>query len=265
MFYFRKRQWLAHRASYTMHVGEIPEGLTIDHLCRVRSCVRPEHLEPVTLIENLRRAEVWARRAAQQRALTHCPSGHPYEGANLRITKDGTRSCRACARRHSKDSKLRRLAANPPTPKPERTHCKRGHPYAEFGTRDKQGRRLCMECSRIKLRASRARQKALLPPKPVKTDCGKGHPWIAENIYVNPTNGQKACRKCHNERTLAAYHAKKKPRPPKSERTECAHGHPWIPANLRVGNTGRLTCRICANERNRQYEQRKREAQTTAA
>lgn len=49
------RLTLAHRASYEAFVGPIPSGLTIDHLCRVRMCINPEHLEPVTRAENTRR------------------------------------------------------------------------------------------------------------------------------------------------------------------------------------------------------------------
>ncbi len=147
-FYFQRKQWLAHRASYTILVGEIPAGLTIDHLCSVRSCVRPSHLEAVTLLENLRRADVWRRRSEAQKALTHCPNGHPYSGENLGIRKDGTRACRTCARRHSKESRERWLAANPPVPKPKRVvvECRHGHPFAEYGYETKKGSPCCHEC-----------------------------------------------------------------------------------------------------------------------
>src|ERR1019366_5456905 len=82
----------AHRASYEFFVGPIPAGLTIDHLCRNRACVRPDHLEPVTNGVNIMRgigvAPVNVRK-------TECPSGHAYSGANLRI--EGTeRLCRTC-------------------------------------------------------------------------------------------------------------------------------------------------------------------------
>ena len=50
-----KRGYLAHRYAYTLAVGPIPDGLTIDHLCGNKRCVRPEHLEPVTVAENIRR------------------------------------------------------------------------------------------------------------------------------------------------------------------------------------------------------------------
>jgi transcriptional regulator with XRE-family HTH domain len=58
-----ERRLKAHRVSYEHHVGPIPEGLDLDHLCRVRPCVNPEHLEPVTRSENVRRGHQ-ARRAA---------------------------------------------------------------------------------------------------------------------------------------------------------------------------------------------------------
>lgn len=86
----------AHRWSYEYHVGPIPEGLHLDHLCRNRACVNPDHLEPVTNRENLLRG---AGPSAEHARKTHCPQGHPYSGDNLYVhpTK-GTRHCRACGR-----------------------------------------------------------------------------------------------------------------------------------------------------------------------
>lgn len=88
----------AHRVSYELIVGKIPDGLTLDHLCRVTRCVNPYHLEPVTHKENsLRGISPWAINARK----THCPQGHPYNRANTRIYA-GERHCRKCACSHSK-------------------------------------------------------------------------------------------------------------------------------------------------------------------
>lgn len=87
---FNRYSGQAHRLSYEIHVGPIPEGLTLDHLCRVRHCVNPAHLEPVTHRENVRRG----RNAATKR--THCPHGHPYDEANTYINPRGDWECRAC-------------------------------------------------------------------------------------------------------------------------------------------------------------------------
>lgn len=86
----------AHRWSYEHHVGPIPEGLVLDHLCRVRNCVNPDHLEPVTHAENILRGEGPSARHAQK---SHCPAGHLYAGRNLYVhpTK-GYRTCRECGR-----------------------------------------------------------------------------------------------------------------------------------------------------------------------
>jgi len=92
----RGRMQRAHRAAYQSLAGPIPEGLQLDHLCRVRCCVNPAHLEPVTSAENARRGLTGQTTAARQRALTHCRAGHPYEGHNLIRRKGGGRDCRAC-------------------------------------------------------------------------------------------------------------------------------------------------------------------------
>lgn len=83
-----------HRYLYERLVGKIPPGLVPDHLCRVRSCVNPRDLEPVTRAENARRGET----GAHHRRKTRCPHGHPYEGDNLVISKSGQRACATCRR-----------------------------------------------------------------------------------------------------------------------------------------------------------------------
>lgn len=83
---------LAHRWSYQHYVGPIPEGLTLDHLCRTPACVNPAHLEPVTRFENNRRATL---------ARTECFAGHAWE-TNARCWLDDRgyliRQCRVCHR-----------------------------------------------------------------------------------------------------------------------------------------------------------------------
>lgn len=91
---------LAHRFAYEDIVGPILEGLTIDHLCRVRHCVNPAHLEPVTHLENVRRGNG----GLNQLAKTHCPKGHPYDEENTyRLpSRPSGRYCRACRRERNR-------------------------------------------------------------------------------------------------------------------------------------------------------------------
>lgn len=90
---YDKRMWYVHRLTYVLAVGPVPDGLELDHLCRVRHCVNPAHLEPVTRRENLRRGDTFAARNA---AKTHCPAGHPYDKKNTYIQPNGGRRCRRC-------------------------------------------------------------------------------------------------------------------------------------------------------------------------
>lgn len=89
----------AHRFAWELLRGPIPEGLVIDHLCRVSRCVNPDHLEPVTQRENLLRG---TGPSARHAATTHCPQGHPYDAENTYRDRRGGRHCRICryARNH---------------------------------------------------------------------------------------------------------------------------------------------------------------------
>lgn len=94
---------LAHRVSFETFRQMIPAGLTIDHLCKNTRCCNPDHLEPVTAAENARRS---SRVAAQIRSAV-CKHGHALSGSNVRVV-NGTRYCRACDARRSREYLARR-------------------------------------------------------------------------------------------------------------------------------------------------------------
>jgi hypothetical protein len=98
---------LVHRIAYTLYVGLIPEGMTIDHTCRVRHCVNPEHLEAVTQRENNARGDSWA---AISNRIGKCIAGHDFDAANTRTIK-GKRHCRKCDARRQREYRERRDAA----------------------------------------------------------------------------------------------------------------------------------------------------------
>lgn len=95
----------AHRYAWEQLVGPIPDGLFLDHLCRNRACVNPDHLEPVTNRVNLLRGYGVTRRNA---AKTHCPRGHALVDGNLmpcRLAR-GQRECRTCSRDRSAERRM---------------------------------------------------------------------------------------------------------------------------------------------------------------
>jgi hypothetical protein len=97
------RMVLAHRWVYEERRGAIPADLELDHLCRNRSCVNPDHLEPVVTAVNVLRGESLP---AQNARKTHCVRGHAFVGDNLYVSPRGWRYCRACNR--IRDAKRRR-------------------------------------------------------------------------------------------------------------------------------------------------------------
>lgn len=135
------RHTKAHRAAYEHAHGPIPPGLCIDHLCRTPACVNPDHLEPVTPKENVRRglAGILCQR------VSHCCQGHPYSVANTGVRVDGQRWCRACAKaRKPRSSPWRPIHSQPPT------ECTRGH-VGEYYTRP-NGKHMCRGCNRDRMR-----------------------------------------------------------------------------------------------------------------
>ena len=84
----------AHCYGYLLQVGPVDPGLQLDHLCRVRLCVRASHLEPVTGRENILRSPI-APPAINARK-THCKRGHLFSEANTYIDSRGGRECRMC-------------------------------------------------------------------------------------------------------------------------------------------------------------------------
>lgn len=198
----------AHRVVYELLVGPIPDGMQLDHLCRVRHCVNPAHVEPVTPRENYRRGfsafGVNARK-------TECPQGHPYDEANTYFTPGGGRKCRACMVEDQRELRRSRGAG---IPSAERTHCPQGHPYDEANTVYEGTQRRCRECRREQMRnadkkRTGRRRKPGAVTNAIKTHCPQGHLYDEVNTKYAP-DGSRKCRTCLRERDRARSGRKRK-------------------------------------------------------
>lgn len=138
------------KAAWIVLRGPIAKGFEPDHLCRMRPCINPDHLEIVTHRINVQRGDAGKR----FRERTHCPKGHAYDAENTQIKPNGARGCRTCGR--ESQTKKRRDAGI----FPRKTHCPRGHEFTPSNTltcvKKDRTQRLCATCE-IMRRQNRSR------------------------------------------------------------------------------------------------------------
>jgi hypothetical protein len=104
---------VAHRYAWMQVNGPIPEGLELDHLCKVRHCVNPDHLEPVDHLTNVRRGErgLVINEMRDYEPMMECHEGHRMVGDNIYVRPDGYVQCRECNRRRARELRARRRIA----------------------------------------------------------------------------------------------------------------------------------------------------------
>lgn len=108
-FWLSGNQFQAHRVSYSWLIGSIPAEMCVDHLCRNRSCVNPDHLR---LVSNAVNVLAGFGHGAINRNKTHCPRGHEYTPENTRVSAEGHRFCRTCSRLHDRRYRNRKVLEN---------------------------------------------------------------------------------------------------------------------------------------------------------
>lgn len=156
-----KKNILVHRYSYSHYKGPIPEGLVIDHLCRNKLCVNPDHLEAVTIGENVLRGPSIV---GKKRGRLACPNGHTYTPESVYLYR-GYRVCRHCRKLNVKKAMKRGKQWETPF-EPKSDLCPLGHVYDRVDVRKSGFRQqVCTTCATMASRRHRAR----------KERCKEGH------------------------------------------------------------------------------------------
>lgn len=150
-FKYRGRMERAHRVSWLLLVGPVPEGMWVLHHCDNRLCVRPDHLYLGTAKDNARDASV--RKRLRQAQLTRCPQGHPYS----EFVPGGIRTCAVCQREsQARYQAARSTGTGKGGNQRSKTHCPQGHLYDDENTYWYGKNRQCRACHRIRGRKHEA-------------------------------------------------------------------------------------------------------------
>ncbi|MFI2247852.1 HNH endonuclease [Rhodococcus sp. NPDC019609] len=287
----RGRSVQTHRLAYALvHGEESILGLTVDHLCAVPLCCNPNHLEAVSIAENLRRAGEMVRT---------CPAGHPYDEDNTYYGLEGHRRCNQCNtdRYHvqvhghgfvpdpaNASTKRRRCLTCKEVAESKPSFCPRGHECTPENKRVRNGKRSCLQCvidryhieklghpfipdpdspNTKKRRCLTCRENA-----PEVTHCVNGHEFT-EATSEYRSNGQRNCVICRLNARHVPKHNHEYVIDPDNLTTQrrcltcrlawesapqfCPAGHEFTPDNTFIKNGGR-NCRECG--RNREHKKR---------
>jgi HNH endonuclease len=196
------RATYTHRMAYELLVGPVPEGLHLDHLCRNRRCVRPDHLEAVTCHVNVMRG---IGPTAVNKRKKVCKRGHALTPDNVRVNARGYRNCLTCYHLRERANRSRRQSLSwigplhgPRKPGKYSTVCRNGHVRTAANTEYlRSGGIQCLTC--------RGRPGGGTPWAE-RTHCPQGHPYAGDNLVMT-TRGSRRCRACH-----AAYAQKARDR-----------------------------------------------------
>lgn len=282
----KMRGELAHRFAYELAFGAgSAAGLSVDHLCGVPLCCNPNHLEAVTVEENLRRAGL---------AVTECPQGHPYDEKNTRYsTTTGHRGCRQCTRnRYHMETVGHEFVLDPENPSSARKErclacrlekestpqfCPYGHEYTPENKRINNGKRSCNQCIRDRTHipqfghsfvldtsnpsTKRERCRVCVESAQPVTHCFHGHEYNELTLEFSP-KGHRKCVQCRLNHEHVPTHGHEYVIDPiykpggqrrcltcvqnKPETTHCVNGHEYTPENTKYHKTrGNRICVTC--------------------